>query len=536
MVKIYYSKQGRLGNNIIQYMAAKLICKTWGHELTQWKCELEKPIEIGDTNIEQYGFSWNWFCEALLEGEDLTEHPLKNRNIWLNGFFQRSDIYVFFRPWLRSLFTIENTDSLNFSVRVCDLMRARGYKTEGVTLHLRLDDFQDANQVVNPGVYLTALRKLPRQPLTIVVQKPTRLEEEFYIALFDSFHPHIVSDKVLEDHATLRQSTMLITSNSTFAWTAAFLGDATRYIVPCVDGKNQSLTQIESSDTLLKVVYANIKKYTEHTDCISGEDIQALCDVTILTREKREFHVSLGVSRANQLLLEDTWSTHKDASIIFVYTDLLDVSIQRVCEYFNPRLLVIHNGDTEPSAEAMQLFLYTFPDAHIYAQNNVVSHPRIHSLPMGIQNRMWRKCVLNLYSCEDKSTLAYASHFSNTHPSRASLMKTLKESPFPGLHISSNISHRDYFHTLQNTFYSFCPPGNAHDTHRLWESLYCGATPIVLRTPFIERLLDTCPSLDLLVLDTFDKIDVGALKPVQITTPVYLHLRYWQHLFETYCL
>lgn len=77
MVKIYYSKQGRLGNNIIQYMAAKLISKVWGHELIQWKCDLMNPIQIGDTNISEYDFSWNWFCNSLLEGADLTEHPIK---------------------------------------------------------------------------------------------------------------------------------------------------------------------------------------------------------------------------------------------------------------------------------------------------------------------------------------------------------------------------------------------------------------------------------------------------------------------------
>ena len=519
MVKIYYSKQGRLGNNIIQYMAAKLISKVWGHELIQWKCDLMNPIQIGDTNISEYDFSWNWFCNSLLEGADLTEHPIKNRDIWLNGFFQRSDIYVFFRPWLRSLFTQENTDPLNFSVRICDLMKAEGRLSEGITLHLRLDDFQCHNQVINPGIYLNVLRKLPRKSLTIVVQSPIQYEEEFYIRLFDRFHPRVVSGNLLDDHATLRKSRFIITSNSTFAWTAAFLGDAERYIVPCI-GKNQSLKSIDKSDVLLDIVYTNIKNYIEHKDCISGEDIQTLCDVTIISKEKRNFHTSLEVSTANQLLLEDTWTKHKDADTIFVYADLLDISIKRVCEYFNPRLLVIHNGDTEPSYDSMRLFLDTFPDAHIYAQNNIIDHPRIHTLPMGIQNRMFRTCKVKFYSNEDKSSLAYATSVG------------LVQNPFPGLLVSNTISQEDYFHNLENTFYSFCP--SEYDSHSLWLSLYCGAKPIVLRTPFIERLLDSCPGLELLVVDSFENI--SPLKIIKTTIPIYLNLIYWKHLFDTHCI
>lgn len=36
-----------------------------------------------------------------------------------------------------------------------------------------------------------------------------------------------------------------------------------------------------------------------------------------------------------------------------------------------------------------------------------------------------------------------------------------------------------YYKGLQEHMYVLCPPGNGKDTHRLWESLYCGAIPIV---------------------------------------------------------
>jgi hypothetical protein len=95
--------------------------------------------------------------------------------------------------------------------------------TDGVVLHLRLDDFQAAKQVLHPRIYLEELRtQKGDDPLTIVIQKPTKPEEHVYIAMFDSLRPTVISSSVLEDHATLRRAKRLMTSNSTFAWTAAF--------------------------------------------------------------------------------------------------------------------------------------------------------------------------------------------------------------------------------------------------------------------------------------------------------------------------
>jgi hypothetical protein len=81
-----------------------------------------------------------------------------------------------------------------------------------------------------------------------------------------------------------------------------------------------------------------------------------------------------------------------------------------------------------------------------------------------------------------------------------------------------------------------CPPGNAHDTHRLWESLYCGARPIVLRTPFIERLLETCPGFKLHILDSFDDVEPPAPLERGDTRLFYLYIEYWRELFKTYNL
>lgn len=49
----------------------------------------------------------------------------------------------------------------------------------------------------------------------------------------------------------------------------------------------------------------------------------------------------------------------------------------------------------------------------------------------------------------------------------------------PDITISPRITQRKYFEEIQKHLFVLCPPGNGKDTHRVWESLYFGAIPVV---------------------------------------------------------
>ena len=49
----------------------------------------------------------------------------------------------------------------------------------------------------------------------------------------------------------------------------------------------------------------------------------------------------------------------------------------------------------------------------------------------------------------------------------------------------------NYLRQLARHKFAICPEGNGVDTHRLWESLYVGTIPIVLRSPVHQYLYDT---------------------------------------------
>jgi hypothetical protein len=54
-----------------------------------------------------------------------------------------------------------------------------------------------------------------------------------------------------------------------------------------------------------------------------------------------------------------------------------------------------------------------------------------------------------------------------------------------------------YLSSLRSNSFVLCPEGNGVDTHRLWETLYMGGIPIVLKTPYLSDLLVNLPVVQL---------------------------------------
>lgn len=561
MPNLYFVSIGRLGNNIIQYMAAKLVCRAFGHTLVPWRSDIKNHIEIQDSGATEYGVSWSWFHDYLIENgmDGLKSHPIAKRDILLNGFFQHSDIYLLYRDWLRSLFTNENTEYLNFETRVCDLMCAvpRTQKEGTMTVHLRMGDFQSEpgkSFILHPRVYLEILRKLRHEegefPIEIISQPLGKKEEEFYVSLFDPLGvSHCYHAPPLEDHATLRCAKRAIYSNSTFAWTAAFLGDTQERYMPILNcfSDIQNLGPITSEDKIFKSEYICLELFTvpTYSKTLSGELFQGLCDSIILDKEKEQYHLHLDfyVPKQKWLFLEnESWGIQNTVETLCLYADKVPQSCLRITKdiFPNLRLLLIHNGDTTPCEKSIFTLLERFEHLEIFAQNNILKHTRVHSLPMGIQNLMWREYELEKFLHLEKQYFAFSSYYGNTHPIRKELSDWLSTHPFPGLYRGEKCSQIEFWKTLFLSYFTFCPPGNAHDTHRLWESLLCGSIPIVLRTEFIDRLLETCPGLPMIVVDSYCREDwyeflfkhAGTFKKI----PSCLYIEYWRELFNSYRL
>ena len=74
--------------------------------------------------------------------------------------------------------------------------------------------------------------------------------------------------------------------------------------------------------------------------------------------------------------------------------------------------------------------------------------------------------------------------------------------PFlPMLPVTENVKR------LAQYKWCICPEGNGVDTYRLWEAMYLGCVPIVLKSPFIDALMHyTGGELPIYVVDAWDKL------------------------------
>jgi len=85
--------------------------------------------------------------------------------------------------------------------------------------------------------------------------------------------------------------------------------------------------------------------------------------------------------------------------------------------------------------------------------------------------------------------LIYMNHNIATNPAKRTEVYTLlKDKPWITVDMKHNGDDFDsYLDNIYNHKFVICPEGNGIDTHRLWEALYMGTIPIVLRSNNTEH-------------------------------------------------
>lgn len=246
-----------------------------------------------------------------------------------------------------------------------------------------------------------------------------------------------------------------------------------------------------------------------HEDLISGERLQAIAEVTVLTASILAFHRSLRQSGICNIALFPGTHTElkpdppsiallRNRRSIFVYSHLLPSFIDRVLPHLDHRFVLIsHNSDDRVDDR----FLSALDDrrlVHWYAQNTMVNHPKLTPLPIGIANAQWPHGRIDDVIAVAKSApvlrrnIVYCNFDISTNPAvRVPLKERLAAStitwqaPFR--------SFRDYLDDMAQCHWCVSPPGNGVDCHRTWEALYLGVVPIVQRTPWGADLHDGLP-------------------------------------------
>ena len=161
----------------------------------------------------------------------------------------------------------------------------------------------------------------------------------------------------------------------------------------------------------------------------------------------------------------------------------------------------------------------------IFLNNLDVKDERLMYFPMG---RDFRACHLfeEFKPKDDRSQLLYCNFSTNTHPVRERIYQLIKSKDYitfdhMGNFLEYSLSREEFYGKLSSSKFAICPRGNAIDTFRMWDCLYLGVIPIVIREAvFHEDLLD----LPILFLDSIS--DFYSL------TPEYLEKKFSEMLTQ----
>jgi hypothetical protein len=217
---------------------------------------------------------------------------------------------------------------------------------------------------------------------------------------------------------------------------------------------------------------------------LSGEVLQSLCDVTIITREIDNFHRSLPSSVKRVFMdKEIDFSLLQGNLKVFVYTHILDDFIVKVWPKMNGKyILMTHNSDHGIHPHHLPL-LDDEKLIHMYSQNTHINHPKLKALPIGIANSMWPhgqvSSIQHLVSLKpSKKERIYVNVSEGTNREhRGKVLGTMRNNPLCDF-FPQNLPHKNYLEEMAGYKWVLSPKGNGVDCHRLWECMYAGCIAI----------------------------------------------------------
>lgn len=131
-------------------------------------------------------------------------------------------------------------------------------------------------------------------------------------------------------------------------------------------------------------------------------------------------------------------------------------------------------------------------------------HPKIKSIPLGLQNLHWRwdgniqssPTTYRKFKTNEKTKGIIASFSVNNNPSERTECVEVAEKLGADFRMFQSKDRQDenyvldYFNQVSQYKFVLCPWGAGIDTHRLWESLYLGSIPITRYDKVYEDFSD----------------------------------------------
>ncbi len=177
---------------------------------------------------------------------------------------------------------------------------------------------------------------------------------------------------------------------------------------------------------------------------------------------------------------------------VFVNGDYINQLVSRIPLLFGGGkkfTFVVHNSDLP---FGIQQFRMLAPSAlHIYAINTTFQHPMLTTIPLGFVDKQLPLLPGFKGGSSERPYEIYANFSLNTNlGKRKECIDVFRDDPRLVHH--TGLSVPEYFMDLCRSRFVLCPEGTGIDTHRVYESLLCGATPVVLRNS-LSHLYEKLP-------------------------------------------
>jgi len=298
---IYTHTDGRFGNEVIIYWAGVILNNILNNT---------HSISLNIENISNRNFitindyQWTMICHKYLLNTNLTNdyinelktayskinqnvddipdlNTLKNNNIRLTEYYQRSEIYK--TNIIRNIILnhMNESNNLNNIITKTNLSinNIMNFQTNDLpsnnelVVHFRLhNDFFSGYEVLNPKFYIDSIYGIYLlfkniDTITFVVDKLVN-NDDIYINHVKKNCPQSVNIKMhqkslLEDFNYIKNAKYIISSNSTLSWTASYLSNA--IIIVLADNKlspHQKRQAIQEVDESNRCIIKDVSYFT----------------------------------------------------------------------------------------------------------------------------------------------------------------------------------------------------------------------------------------------------------------------------------
>jgi hypothetical protein len=227
-MKLSNQVSGRFGNNLFQYLAAKVI----QHKLEN----IGKSVEyIFNTRINNaYVITDETYFSVL---NDVS--VIGDNDVYLEGYFQFDEHLIKFKKYIKSILVDTNYERINETRSVSYLAETinkftRRFNEDEVIIHFRLDDFIGDRLVMHPQNYIDMINEIPStiKKVIIVVDKVKyQWEVDYLTAIINYLKSRELmysiesGDNMFNDFCKLYYSRNFISSNSTYSYLAGLLGE-----------------------------------------------------------------------------------------------------------------------------------------------------------------------------------------------------------------------------------------------------------------------------------------------------------------------